>query len=114
MIDTPPAFDDFDDSHYDEDDGFASAPAIDEPSSDDFLDEELDEQSKIADAEPESVHAVVDVSEHAESVTTAQNDTIVMDAATEDTLFDLDETPSVATAEVDAADIDFEEIAPLE
>jgi len=114
VIDTPPAFDDFDDSHYDEDDGFASAPAIDEPSSDDFLDEELDEQSKIADAEPESVHAVVDVSEQAKSVTTAQNDTIVMDAATEDTLFDLDETPSVATAEVNAADIDFEEIAPLE
>ena len=113
MVDTRPAFDDFDDSHYDEDDGFASSPATDEPSSDDFLDEELDEQSNISDVESESVHAVVDSSEPAKSETTAQNDTIVMDAVTEDTLFDLDETPTV-DVEVNAADINFEDIAPLE
>ena len=113
VVDTPPTFDDFDDSHYDEDDSFASAPAIDEPSSDDFLDEELDEQPNISDAEPESVHDVVDASEQAKSETTAQNDTIVMDAITEDTLFDLDPTPNV-DVELNAADINFEDIAPLE
>ena len=113
VVDTPPAFDDFDDSHYDEDDGFASAPAIDEPSSDDFLDEELDEQPNTADVESESVHAVVDASEQAKSETTAENDTIVMDAITEDTLFDLDPTPNV-DVELNAADINFEDIAPLE
>ncbi|UUS66312.1 MULTISPECIES: DNA polymerase III subunit gamma/tau [unclassified Acinetobacter] len=114
-VDTSPAFDDFDDSHYDDDDGYVSAPAVDEPSSDDFLDDpEEDAISQTSTAS--TANGTLDTQEVApvESVSTQQNDTLVMDAVAEDTLFDLDPTPSTETEEVDVSAINFEDIAPLE
>ena len=114
-VDTSPAFDDFDDSHYEDDDGYASAPAVDEPSSDDFLDDpEEDAISQTSTAS--TANGTLDTQEVApvESVSTQQNDTLVMDAVAEDTLFDLDPTPSTETEEVDVSAINFEDIAPLE
>ena len=112
-VNTAPAdFDDFDDSHYDEEDDFSNNPAVvDEPSSDDFLDEpEHVEAIQDAIVEPEAVPT----SNHASSSTTdtASSNTLVMDAAVEGGLFDLDPTPSTEVV-VNAADINFEDIAPL-
>ena len=112
---TSPAFDDFDDSHYEDDDGYVSAPAVDEPSSDDFLDDpEEDAISQTSTAS--TANGTLDTQEVApvESVSTQQNDTLVLDAVAEDTLFDLDPTPSTETEEVDVSAINFEDIAPLE
>lgn len=106
-------FDDFDDSHYDEEDDFALNQSVaDEPSSDDFLDE-VDE----VEVAPENVVEVeqsLNISNVPLSATSeiATSTTIVMDAAAEDGLFDLDPTPSTEI-EVNVADINFEDIAPL-
>lgn len=109
--------DDFD--HYGEEDDFATRSDMNEPSSDDFLDEPEEEAVQPVAQQAENVESaeaeVVEQSlSQAQQQTAApeQADQIIFDPAADDVLFGLDDSDEPAAAS--EPDYAFESIAPLE
>lgn len=107
-VESAAVYDDFDDAQYDDDpfnEVAAQSVAVDEPSSDDFLEQDTVEDEVLSTASNAPLNPAQ-----------AQSEKIVFDPSSDDALFGLDDEPEVPSNTTDEASSDdflFDEIAPL-
>jgi DNA polymerase-3 subunit gamma/tau len=110
-VESAPVYDDFDDGQYDDDpfnEVAVQSVSVDEPSSDDFLDAELEQQAELT--APIKQNAV----ETPVINPAVTSDQIVFDPAADDALFGMDdEIAAEPVVEASSDDFLFDEIAPL-
>ncbi|MDN5511072.1 DNA polymerase III subunit gamma/tau [Acinetobacter sp.] len=110
-VESAPVYDDFDDGQYDDDpfnEVVTQSVSVDEPSSDDFLDAELEQQAEFT--EPAQQNTV----ETPAINPVATSDQIVFDPAADDVLFGMDDEIAVEpVVEASSDDFLFDGIAPL-
>ena len=106
-VESAAVYDDFDESQYDEDpfNEVAAQSSIDEPSSDDFLEQDTVEDEVLSPASNTPLNPAQ-----------AQSEKIVFDPSSDDALFGFDDEPEAISTTADEGSSDdflFDEIAPL-
>ncbi|OTG71338.1 DNA polymerase III subunit gamma/tau [Acinetobacter sp. ANC 4169] len=112
-VESAPVYDDFDDGQYDDDpfnEVATQSVSLDEPSSDDFLDAELEQQAEFTEPAQQNTVETPAINPAAAS----DSDQIVFDPAAADVLFGMDDEIAVEpVVEASSDDFLFDEIAPL-
>lgn len=110
-VESAPVYDDFDDGQYDDDpfnEVATESVSVDEPSSDDFLDAELEPETEFTEPAQQNIVETPAINPAATS------DQIVFDPAAADVLFGMDdEIAAEPVVEASSDDFLFDEIAPL-